>query len=138
MKHIFKITIDTHGIDPVYVKNVLFQHISKITTKPEIEWVGSIEDPKFYKTGDIFIRTVVDQNQQKEFILAQINKNTMCLINLATGNRWSDAVLVHESTKITEDELKQIIVPVHYNSFTLKETIKNKEPIETSNWPHPQ
>ena len=49
-----------------------------------------------------------------EYILAQVNgttlKNEMCLINLTTGNRYANPVIVEDVNKLTDGEIHSIFI----------------------------
>ena len=55
----------------------------------------------------------------KEYILAQVTANSVCLVNLETGNRMNDPVRVNNINHITPQEWNKIggISPLH-SAFT--------------------
>ena len=56
-----------------------------------------------YKIGQLFL-TLSDV----AYVLAQTERNKVCLICLRTGNRWRDPVSVSNSTSITVEEFAEI------------------------------
>lgn len=72
---------------------------------PQQVW-GQI--PSTYKIGDKFTLEVSVNNRGKVYMLARAGDNHVSLINLETGNRWSDGVEVKNYSKITEKEFVRI------------------------------
>lgn len=60
--------------------------------------------PRMPKIGDRYV------NSDEEYILAQTGSHEVCLVNLASGNRWEDPVKVVDPFAITEDEWTLICV----------------------------
>jgi hypothetical protein len=65
------------------------------------------------KRGDFF--------QEKDgtvYMLAQVDLNTLCLISLEDGNRWTEPVKVKNHREITNEEMRRIFAKVDGSEFT--------------------
>lgn len=61
-------------------------------------------------------------NNQDEYILARIDRNTVNLICLRSGGRWSGNKKVNDDQKITEEEMKLLADTLgQWSGFKLKE-----------------
>ena len=56
-----------------------------------------------YKIGQLFLTT-----SDVAYVLAQAERNKVCLIGLRTGNRWRDPVRVSTPLRITVEEFAEI------------------------------
>ena len=56
-----------------------------------------------YKIGQLFLSL-----SDMAYILAQTERNKVCLICLSTGNRWRDPVSVSNFDSITAEEFAEI------------------------------
>lgn len=65
-----------------------------------------------YKVGQRFVMSWKDNYndwESDEYILSQVGNNTVILINIITGTRWSNSILVGSVSAITEEEMSQLI-----------------------------
>lgn len=60
-----------------------------------------------------------DESSRESFILAQIKKDKVCLINLIDGNRWNKAVKVKSVFNISEEEFLKIVGDDPFSEFHL-------------------
>ncbi len=75
-------------------------------------YIEEVEPEVFYKKGDRFKYLPKDGTGSMysgaEFIIAGINTNTLMLINLADGGRWTAETTVTDMTKITKAEFDRM------------------------------
>jgi len=66
-------------------------------------------------------RYILDNNEE-EFILAQVESSKVSLISLTHGNRWNDPIEVKNIYDISPEEFKEICFHVKFK-FKLKEEV---------------
>ena len=75
-----------------------------------------------YRPGDRFIAILKadPHNLAREFMLAQVDLNTVTLVSLATGNRWMDPPLtIPGSMDVTK--IPKAMVTKHFKTSQIKE-----------------
>lgn len=66
----------------------------------------NVKDAGTYSVGDKFVNTVYPH--YTEYILAKIASNAVILINLHTGDRHTERIIVHNSNAITKEEFAKL------------------------------
>jgi len=83
-----------------------------LTALFQLRWVEKQEGEMTFHIGQRFY------HDQDVYILAQVMPLRVALINLQTGNRWSDPVAVQNVQAITSEELEYIMAG-NITSFSL-------------------
>lgn len=79
--------------------------------------------------GQFYETKADDEFEDGIYLLCQVGVNTVCLVNIETGNRWTDnPVKVHSAYSITGYEW--LLIREEHNVFT---RITNKHIIEITN-----
>jgi hypothetical protein len=74
---------------------------------------GKIEKQRRYKRGQRF------KVDGKTYLLAQIDGNKVILINIETGNRWTDSLKVSDPLLIDHEELRELIGDKYFTSLAM-------------------
>ena len=90
------------------------------------------EKKKTYKRGQIFIYTNDLYVEQDLYLLVEVSRKNVCLINIENGNRWSEPIEVGYSDNIKEEEFEEIIGNVQY--YEAFELVTGKLVLD-ENWP---
>ena len=103
---------DNNIDDPYNITKEDFRRIIAIKTLPEYPIYSDMNgQPLFpeptYSYGDDFIVVSSDSNSFRgvKFKLCQIDSGVLALINLNTGNRFSDGIEAENCCEVTESEL---------------------------------
>lgn len=69
---------------------------------------------QFYKPGQRFEIFLSGDGMNHVFILARVKQNSVALIDLVDGNRFSDPIDVVDSCQITHEEFKKNYRYLHF------------------------
>jgi hypothetical protein len=72
-----------------------------------------IEKQRRYKRGQRF------KVDGRTYLLAQIDGNKVNLINIETGNRWTDSLKVSDPLLIDHEELRELIGDKYFTSLAM-------------------
>src|SRR4029077_3149487 len=72
-----------------------------LRSKANFEPVPTPAPAKTYKAGDRVAIQSVWTDRISEYLLAQVEAGKVSLINVENGNRWSQALKVDDSSKVT-------------------------------------
>ena len=98
----------TFEVEEDFIKAAHRAACSEWKTKIEAKFPEVFPKEVTYKKGDRF-RKIGGYFDGDEYILARSNSNTLVLINLTSGNRWSKPIKVKNLYMVTLDEWKLII-----------------------------
>jgi len=91
--------------EKAYMANKLFKDDLVVAAKVKEFIPDEILTPKVtvtYKAGDRF------RVSDSTYLLAQVQPSSVCLVCLEEGNRWVEAIVVGDTKKVTESEMKEI------------------------------
>ena len=96
---------------PLFSYRVYCPECKRLAEK-ELKFLKSLR-VKTYKRGDKF-----KYKLERNYILAQVGINKVCLIDIEDGNRFLEPVEVCNSYKITEEEMRRIAGKSFFTNWT--------------------